>query len=39
MKTFVKDPAAILDYVWDWEDWLGVDTIDERSALFTIKDR
>lgn len=27
MKTFVKDPDAVLDYVWDWTDWLGDDTI------------
>lgn len=34
MKTFLKDPAAILDYVWDWHDWLGTDTITEIS--FTV---
>lgn len=29
MKTFVKDPDAILDYVWDWNDWLEEgDSID-----------
>ena len=28
MKTFVKDPDAVLDYVWDWTDWLGEDTIE-----------
>ncbi len=22
-NTFVKDPEAILDYVWDWSQWLG----------------
>lgn len=27
MRTFYKDPEAILDYVWDWTDWLGNDTI------------
>lgn len=27
MKTFVKDPEANKDYVWDWTDWLGTDTI------------
>lgn len=27
MKTFTKDPDATLDYVWDWTDWLGNDTI------------
>lgn len=26
--SFVKDPAANLDYVFDWSDWLdGTDTI------------
>jgi len=28
MKTFIKDPDAILDYNWDWREWLGEDTID-----------
>lgn len=27
MRTFYKDPDATLDYVWDWTDWLGNDTI------------
>ena len=27
MKSFVKDPDAILDYTFDWGPWLGVDTI------------
>jgi hypothetical protein len=27
MKTFFKDPDAVLDYNVDWEDWLGSDTI------------
>lgn len=27
MKTFVKDPNALLDYTFDWSDWLGDDTI------------
>ena len=22
-----KDPASVLDYKFDWEDWLGSDTI------------
>lgn len=25
--TFLKDPNAVLDYVNDWSDWLGTDTI------------
>lgn len=28
MKTFDKDPEAVLDYEWDWTEWLGTDTID-----------
>lgn len=27
LDTFTKDPDAILDYQWDWADWLGADTI------------
>lgn len=36
MKTFVKDPSAVLDYAWDWVDWLGTDTIDTFN--FTLPD-
>lgn len=25
--VFYKDPDAYLDYVWDWSEWLGDDTI------------
>ena len=25
--TFVKDPAAVLDYLIDWADWLDGDSI------------
>jgi len=33
-KRFSKDPGAVLDYMWDWSDWLATgDTID--SALIT----
>lgn len=28
MKTFVKDPQAVLDYGFDWSLWLAGDTID-----------
>lgn len=34
MKTFVKDPDAVLDYVWDWTDWLDQDVI--QSHTFTL---
>jgi hypothetical protein len=27
MSTFIKDPDAVLDYVFDWSSWLGTDTI------------
>lgn len=29
LKTFLKDPQAVLDYTLDWDadDWLGTDTI------------
>jgi len=23
--TFIKDPNAVLDYMWNWSDWLLVD--------------
>jgi hypothetical protein len=26
-EHFVKDPDAVLDYQWDWTDWLESDTI------------
>jgi len=31
MKTFVKDPQAKLDYLVDWTQYLGVDTISSSS--------
>jgi len=33
IKTFVKDPAATLDYTLDWSRWLDTDTI--ASSQFT----
>lgn len=27
MKTFIHDPNEVLDYVIDWADFLGADTI------------
>ena len=24
MRTWEKDPAAVLDWAFDWSDWLGV---------------
>ena len=26
-RNFTKDPAAVLDYEFDWSAWLGADTI------------
>lgn len=28
MKTFEKDPVDVLDYEWNWENWIGTDTIE-----------
>ena len=30
LSHFIKDPDAILDYVWDWSAWLGEDTISSH---------
>lgn len=30
-QTFIKDPAAVLDYTIDWTDWLEADTISSSS--------
>ena len=32
--TFEKDPNAVLDYVWNWEDWLASgETISTSSMI------
>lgn len=31
-NTFVKDPEAVLDYAWNWSDWLDGDTIASYSV-------
>ena len=31
MESIVKDPDAILDYGFDWSEWLGTDTITASS--------
>jgi len=34
MRTFPdKDPSAVLDYVFDWTEWLGSDTIDTYDLI------
>jgi len=36
MKTFLKNPSAVLDYYWDWTDWLlEGDAIDEVAFAST----
>ena len=30
--AFQKDPAAVLDYEWDWSAWLGSDTITSHTV-------
>ena len=37
-SNYVKDPAALLDYSWDWSEWLAEidDTIS--SATVTVPD-
>ena len=31
-NEFTKDSNAVLDYIWDWSDWLGSDTISSSSV-------
>ena len=33
-NNFVKDPAALLDYTWDWSEWLAevADTISAATV-------
>jgi hypothetical protein len=34
MDMFIKDPAAVLDYVFDWSKWLAVgETITTQSTV------
>lgn len=37
MKIFYKNPSEedVLDYLWNWEDWLGEDTISVVDASIT----
>jgi hypothetical protein len=32
MTSFLKDPAAVLDFSWDWSAWLGSDTISTATV-------
>lgn len=31
-RSFLKDDDAVLDYEWDWSDWLGADTIASHTV-------
>lgn len=37
-NNYVKDPAALLDYTWDWADWLAEVTDTISSATVTVPD-
>lgn len=36
--SFIKDPAALLDYSWDWSLWLAEVTDTISSATVTVPD-
>lgn len=37
MATFTKDPQAVLDYGWDWTNWLaGGETITTSTWTITL---
>ena len=31
-RSFTHDPDAVLDYLFDWSDWLGADTIASHTV-------
>ena len=31
-RSFLKDPDAVLDYQFNWGDWLGADTIASHTV-------
>lgn len=35
MKLIKRDTTAVLDYVWDWTDWLDDDTIASATVTGT----
>jgi hypothetical protein len=35
MKKIKRDANAVLDYVWNWSDWLGADTISSSTVTGT----
>lgn len=34
VKSYIKDPAARLDYAWDWSDWLAA--VDDTISTATV---
>jgi len=36
--SFIKDPAALLDYTWDWSAWLAEITDTISSATVAVPD-
>lgn len=32
-REFLKDPAAVLDYQWDWSAWLAGDAIQSHALI------
>jgi hypothetical protein len=38
VKSYIKDPAARLDYTWDWSDWLADIDDTMNSATVTLPD-
>lgn len=38
-SSFIKDPNAVLDYMWDWTDWLPAgDTISTADVTLAAGD-
>jgi hypothetical protein len=37
-QNHVKDPSALLDYTWDWSEWLAEVTDTISSATVTVPD-
>lgn len=37
-NSFIKDPAALLDYTWDWSEWLAEVTDTIASATVAVPD-
>lgn len=35
VRNFIKDPDALLPYLWDWSEWLAGDTITTHTVTAT----